>query len=207
MTTSYSVLVQSALNRQGLETPRTDEEWDDTIDQKQCIGAHFARVMSDGLGLNLKDDSLQDTPQRVAKMYVDEIFSGLSYNNFPKITLVDNKFGYKDDLIESGIQVYSTCEHHFLPIIGEAVVAYKPRDQVLGLSKLNRIVDFFSRRPQVQERLTMQIGVALQTILGHEDVYVMIKASHMCVKLRGIQDPCCDTTTYFRKGVYEGRTL
>lgn len=147
------------------------------------------------LGLDLQDDSLRDTPSRVAKMYCNEVFTGLDYDNFPKCTTVENKMHYDEVVAVKGISVMSMCEHHFLPFVGTAKIAYIPKDKVLGLSKFNRVTDFFSRRPQVQERLTAQIFLALQAILDTEDVAIVINADHYCVKLRGVQDANSNTTT------------
>lgn len=139
------------------------------------------------LGLDLQDDSLKETPKRVAKMYCEEIFTGLSYNNFPTSTTVENKAKYDEMVAVRKADVLSVCEHHFVPFVGHAAVAYIPSTKVLGLSKINRIVDFFSRRPQIQERLTLQIYAALQFILGTDDIAVVIKAEHFCVRLRGVK--------------------
>jgi GTP cyclohydrolase I len=154
------------------------------------------------MGLNLEDDSLIDTPKRMAKMYINEIFYGLNYDNFPKATKVENKFKYDEMVLERNIVVNSTCEHHLLPIVGSAFVAYIPTKPVVGLSKLNRIVDFFARRPQVQERLTAQISEALKFLLQTEDVAVVIEAEHLCVKTRGVIDPCSDTITSSLSGKF-----
>ena len=147
------------------------------------------------LNLDLSDDSLAETPHRIAKMYVDEIFSGLDYANFPKITVIENKMKVDEMVTVRDITLTSTCEHHFVTIDGKATVAYIPKDSVIGLSKINRIVQFFSQRPQVQERLTQQILVALQTLLGTNNVAVSIDAVHYCVKARGIRDATSATTT------------
>ena len=147
------------------------------------------------LGLDLSDDSLHETPKRIAKMYLDEIFWGLSYSNFPKITTIENKMKYETMLLERNISVKSQCEHHFLPFIGTAYVAYIPKNKIIGLSKINRIVEFFSRRPQVQERLTEQIFHTLQYILDTDNVAVCIRSEHTCVKLRGVEDVNSDTVT------------
>lgn len=161
----------------------------------------FSRIVEDVtdimgvLGLNLKDDSLSETPKRIAKMYLNEIFWGLDYNNFPKITLIENKMRYDNMLLERHIKVNSVCEHHFIPIMGEAFIAYIPSEKVIGLSKINRVVEFFSRRPQVQERLTEQIFYALSVLLETDNVAVVIKAEHTCVKLRGVEDVNSDTIT------------
>lgn len=160
----------------------------------ELISAHFSEIMQI-LGLDLSDDSLKDTPNRVAKMYVNEVFSGLNPANKPSITLFDNNYGYNEMLIEKNIKVHSFCEHHFVPIIGKAHVAYISNGKVIGLSKINRIVDFFARRPQVQERLTVQIAEELKKALQTEDVAVAITADHMCVTLRGIKDENSSTYT------------
>jgi GTP cyclohydrolase I len=147
------------------------------------------------LGLDLSDDSLVDTPKRVAKMYVNEIFWGLDYDAFPKCTAVDNKMKYNEMVCERNINVQSNCEHHFVVIAGLATVAYVPNQKVLGLSKINRIVEYFSKRPQIQERLTEQVFHALQYILETEDVAVMIDAKHYCVSARGVEDTGSSTVT------------
>jgi len=154
------------------------------------------------LGLDMEDDSLSGTPNRVAKMYVKEIFSGLNPANKPEITLFENKYNYKQMLIEKDIPLKSTCEHHFLPILGKAHVAYFPKSKVVGLSKLNRIVDHFARRPQVQERLTMDIAQEMQQCLYTEDVAVIIEAGHMCVECRGIKHQGSSTTTSEFRGKF-----
>jgi GTP cyclohydrolase IA len=163
------------------------------------IEGHFLEIMKT-LGLDMTDDSLKGTPKRVAKMYIKEIFSGLDARNFPKATLFENKFGYKEMLVEKDITFYSNCEHHFVPFFGKAHVAYFGADKVIGLSKLNRIVQYFARRPQVQERLTNQIGKELQIVLQTENVAVFIEASHLCVASRGIKDTNSSTITTFYGG-------
>ena len=162
----------------------------------------FKQVM-DTLGLDLTDDSLRGTPLRVAKMYVEELFSGLNPANMPDMTLFENKYQYNQMLVEKDITVYSHCEHHFVPIFGKAHIAYISSGKVIGLSKLNRLVDYFARRPQVQERLTTQIGKALQNVLGTENVAVVIDAKHMCVASRGIRDTHSATVTSFYSGQFE----
>jgi GTP cyclohydrolase I len=147
------------------------------------------------LGLDLSDDSLKDTPNRVAKMYVKEIFSGLNPKNIPSISLFENTYHYTEMLIEKDITLFSYCEHHFVPIIGKAHVAYIPAKKVIGLSKINRLVQYYSKRPQVQERLTIQIAEGLKEVLQTEDVAVKIEASHLCVASRGIKDTQSSTTT------------
>lgn len=166
------------------------------------IAEHFAYIM-DTLGLDLSDDSLRGTPMRVAKMYVDEVFSGLNPKNKPAIKLFENKYGYNEMLVEKDIKVHSFCEHHFVPIIGKAHVAYINSGKVVGLSKLNRIVDYFSKRPQVQERLTVQIANELKKALQTEDVAVIVDAKHMCVSLRGIEDVTSTTLTSSYNGAFK----
>jgi GTP cyclohydrolase I len=178
-----------------LETPMRADAFDLSDEEKiEQIQEHFKAIM-DIMGLDLTDDSLQGTPYRVAKMYVQEIFSGLNPKNKPKIALFDNKYQYKEMLIEKNIMLQSTCEHHFLPIYGRCHVAYISNGQVIGLSKINRIVQYFAKRPQVQERLTNQILNELKTILNTEDVAVYIDAKHMCVSSRGIKDTTSSTIT------------
>jgi GTP cyclohydrolase I len=178
-----------------LETPMKDDAFDISDDQKMDrIEAHFREIM-DIIGLDLRDDSLNGTPRRVAKMFVKEIFSGLNPKNKPAISLFDNKFGYSQMLVEKKIRVQSFCEHHFLPIYGFAHVAYIAKDKVIGLSKLNRIVEYYSSRPQVQERLTVQIANELKKVLKTEDVAVYIDAKHMCVQARGIKHQQSSTVT------------
>lgn len=170
-------------------------------EKKEKISLLFAEIM-DVLGLDLTDDSLKGTPNRVAKMYIDEIFSGLNPANKPKIALFDNKYQYSQMLVEKNITFYSNCEHHFVPIYGKAHIAYVSSGKVIGLSKLNRIVQYFSQRPQVQERLTNQIGRELVEILGTEDVAVIIDAKHLCVSSRGIKDESSSTITSYYGGVF-----
>jgi GTP cyclohydrolase I len=160
----------------------------------EIIKAHFTKIM-EVLELDLADDSLKDTPQRVAKMYVNELFNGLDQSNEPTISLFENKYNYREMLVEKNISLYSTCEHHFLPIIGKAHVAYYSSGKVIGLSKINRLVHFYARRPQVQERLTEQIAAALKEALETEDVAVYIDAAHLCVAARGVSDTGSSTVT------------
>ncbi len=154
------------------------------------------------LGCDLNDDSLKGTPDRVAKMYVQEIFQGLNIENKPSITLFENKYKYSQMLVEKNITVYSTCEHHLVPIIGKAHIAYISSGTVIGLSKLNRLVNYFSRRPQVQERLTMEIAEELKNILNTEDIAIMIVADHLCVQSRGIKDVASSTVTSAYSGKF-----
>ena len=162
--------------------------------QIELIAKDFKHIM-ETMGLDLTDDSLEDTPQRVAKMFIEETFYGLRTENFPKITVVENKFHYDEMLVEKGINVMSVCEHHFVGIVGKATIGYIPNGTVIGLSKLNRVVDYFARRPQVQERLTAQIYHALCFILETDQVAVVIDADHFCVKSRGIEDTGSSTVT------------
>jgi GTP cyclohydrolase I len=171
----------------------------------ELIAKHFRHIM-EIMGMDMNDDSLKGTPQRVAKMYVKEIFSGLNPENKPSVTLFDNKYQYDQMLVEKDITVFSNCEHHFVPIYGKAHVAYIPNGKVIGLSKLNRIVQYYSKRPQVQERLTVQIANELKRALKTEDVAVLIDAKHMCVHSRGIQDTGSSTVTSFYGGRFEEET-
>lgn len=188
-----AMLVRDALIERGLETPMVENGL--TRDEKyEAIKASMTDIVNT-LGLDLRDDSLVETPHRIAKMYVDEIFSGLSYENFPKITVIENKMDVEEMVKVDKIAVVSTCEHHFVTIDGASRVAYIPKDKIIGLSKINRIVRFFAQRPQVQERLTQQVLVALQTLLETDDVAVTIDATHYCVKSRGVMDVNSSTQT------------
>ena len=174
-----------------------------TRDEKyDRVKAAFADI-ADALGLDLSDDSLEETPHRIAKMYVDEIFSGLNYDNFPKISVIENKMNVEEMVKIDDISVISTCEHHFVTIDGKSRVAYIPGDKIIGLSKINRIVRFFSQRPQVQERLTQQVMVSLQTLLETDDVAVRIDAMHYCVKARGVMDAGSRTETTALGGAFK----
>lgn len=166
------------------------------------IQFHFSKIM-ETLGLDLTDDSLCETPKRVAKMYVKEIFSGLNFQNKPVMSLFENKYGYKRMLVEKDITLYSYCEHHFLPIIGKAHVAYIPGNYVIGLSKINRLVQYYAKRPQVQERLTIQIAEELKGVLQHDNVAVIIEADHLCVASRGVNDTNSITNTAVFSGQFE----
>ncbi len=186
-----------------IDTPMVEGAFDLSDDEKIAqIEYHFRQIM-ETLGLDLTDDSLNGTPKRVAKMYVKEIFSGLDPKNMPKIALFENKYQYNEMLVEKNITFYSNCEHHFVPIIGKAHVSYIANGQVIGLSKLNRIVQHFAKRPQVQERLTMQIAKELQKILGTDDVAVMIDAKHLCVSSRGVKDDTSTTITSYYGGKFQ----
>lgn len=175
-------------------------------DKMKQIEFHFTRIM-DILGLDLTDDSLRGTPKRVAKMFVNESFSGLNPKNKPEISLFENKYGYHKMLLEKDITLYSNCEHHFVPIIGKAHVAYIPHKEVIGLSKINRLVQYYAKRPQVQERLTIQISEALKEILNHDDVAVYIEADHLCVDSRGIKDTSSKTVTSVFSGQFEDDSI
>ena len=185
--------VHEHLVKMGVETPTLPSNYD-RKEKIEKIEAHFHSIMQT-LGLDLTDDSLVETPKRVAKMYVNEIFWGLDYEAFPKCTTVHNKMQYNEMVVERNVSVQSNCEHHFVVIDGLATVAYVPKERVLGLSKINRIVEYFSKRPQIQERLTEQIFHTLQYILDTEDVAVMIDAQHYCVKSRGVEDTGSSTVT------------
>lgn len=185
-----------------METPLRKDAFDLTDEEKiELIEGHFAKIM-ETLGLDLSDDSLSGTPNRVAKMFVREKFRGLDDKNKPAISLFENSYQYNKMLIEKNINVQSTCEHHFLPIFGKAHVAYISSGKVIGLSKINRIVDHYARRPQVQERMTKQILTALQEALDTRDVIVVVDAKHMCVSSRGIEDQNSSTITLEYGGVF-----
>ena len=186
-----------------VETPLRSDAFDKTDDEKiAAIEPHFKAIM-EVLGMDLNDDSLRGTPLRVAKMYVKELFQGLNPANMPSMTLFENKFQYNEMLVEKNINFYTNCEHHFVPFFGKAHVAYISSGKVIGLSKLNRLVEYFSKRPQVQERLTMQIGKALQTVLQTQDVAVMMDAKHLCVSSRGVKDDSSNTITNFFGGKFQ----
>ncbi|MDP2160105.1 MAG: GTP cyclohydrolase I FolE, partial [Flavobacterium sp.] len=175
---------------------KTDEEKMETIEK------HFKIIMEE-MGLDMTDDSLKGTPHRVAKMFIQEIFSGLNPANKPKISVFDNSYHYDKMLVEANISFNSTCEHHFLPIIGKAHIGYVSNGKVIGLSKLNRIVDYYARRPQVQERMIMQIFNELKTVLNTEDVIVVVEAEHLCVSSRGIKDSSSYTSTIQYGGIFK----
>lgn len=202
---SDAELVRNALIAHGLETPVVENGLDN--DQKyERIKGLMSEVITT-LGLDLNDDSLAETPHRIAKMYVREIFSGLDYSQFPKLSLIENKMGSDEMVLVKDVDLTSTCEHHFVTIDGKASVAYVPSQRIIGLSKINRLVRFFSQRPQIQERLTKQIMVALQTLLGTEDVAVSIDATHYCVKSRGVMDSSSQTSTRALGGCFKHDTL
>lgn len=186
----------------GLETPLNPDNNLSTKVKISRIEKQFTKIM-ETLGLDLTDDSLMDTPKRVAKMYVNEIFYGLDYENFPKCTAVDNKMKYDEMVVEKNINVQSNCEHHFVVIDGLATVAYIPTNKVLGLSKMNRIVEYFAKRPQIQERLTSQIFHAMSFILETDNVAVTIDATHYCVKSRGVEDTGSSTVTSHLGGAFK----
>ena len=194
--------VREHLVSKGLETPVTELVNVPAEDKIEVIESHFATIM-EVLGLDLTDDSLESTPTRIAKMYVKEIFWGLDYNQFPKCTAIDNKMEYTHSFVlERNVNIQSNCEHHFVVIDGFATIAYIPYKKVLGLSKLNRIAEFFAKRPQVQERLTNQIKEAIAFITETKDVAVYIDARHYCVKSRGIQDTGSSTVTLAVGGIF-----
>ncbi len=186
-----------------VETPMLSNAFNTSDDEKiKTIQHHFGKIM-ETLGLDLSDDSLSGTPYRFAKMYVKELYYGLNPKNKPKMSVFDNKYGYKKMLVEQNITIDSSCEHHFLPIIGHAHIAYIPKEKVIGLSKINRLVDYYAHRPQVQVRLSLQILKDLQNILETKDVIVMICAKHLCVSSRGIKEKDSFTTTIEYDGSFE----
>ncbi len=193
--------VREALVERGLETPMIENGL--TRDDKYLRIKQSMRDVVTTLGLDLSDDSLTETPHRIAKMYVDEVFAGLDYSQFPKIAVIDNKMGVDEMVKISDISLTSTCEHHFVTIDGVADVAYIPHQKIIGLSKINRIVRFFAQRPQVQERMTQQILVALQTLLETHNVAVCVNATHYCVKSRGVMDTSSQTQTTALGGVFK----
>jgi GTP cyclohydrolase I len=191
----------------GIETPLRADAFDISDEEKIAkIKHHFAEIMYT-LGLDLTDDSLIGTPQRVAKMYVKEIFRGLDPKNMPDMSVFENTYGYHRMLVEKNITLQSHCEHHFVPILGKAHVAYFPKDKVVGLSKINRLVQYFAQRPQVQERLTVQIANALKEALETDDVAVLIDAKHLCVSTRGIKDDASATVTSAFMGKFEEEAI
>lgn len=200
---NLGVLVHEYLKSLGIETPGVSPGF---VVNESSLQALTESSLKE-LGLDLEDDSLAETPKRVAKMWKHELFWGLDYMNFPKATVVENKMRYDEMVLERNITVQSMCEHHLLPLLGGAHVAYIPKNKVLGLSKLNRIVDFFCRRPQIQERLTAQIFHTLQYLLETDDVAVCIAAEHLCVKIRGVEDACSDTVTSQLGGVFKSQGL
>lgn len=189
------------------ETPMRSDAFDKSDEEKMDnIQDHFYAIMEE-LGLDMTDDSLRGTPYRVAKMFVQEIFGGLNPANKPKISVFDNTYHYDKMLVEANIEFNSTCEHHFLPIVGKAHIAYVSSGKVIGLSKLNRIVDYYARRPQVQERLIMQIFNELKEVLDTDNVMVVMEAAHLCVSSRGIKDSTSYTSTVQYGGVFEQKEM
>ncbi|MCZ8143694.1 GTP cyclohydrolase I FolE [Flavobacterium sp.] len=185
------------------DTPLRPDAFVKTDAEKMTVIEHHFEQIMEALGLDLTDDSLRGTPHRVAKMYVQEIFSGLHPDNKPKISVFDNSYHYDKMLVEANINFNSTCEHHFLPIIGKAHIGYVSNGKVIGLSKLNRIVDYFARRPQVQERMVMQVFNELKAVLDTDDVMVVMEAKHLCVSSRGIKDETSFTSTFQYGGIFE----
>ncbi|WP_424961594.1 GTP cyclohydrolase I FolE [Ekhidna sp.] len=189
------------------DTPLRPDAFEQDDELKiELISKHFKEIMQI-LGLDLQDDSLSGTPKRVAKMYVQEVFSGLNPKNKPQVRLFENKYKYDQMLVEKDITFYSHCEHHFVPIYGKAHVAYFPNGKVIGLSKINRIVQYYAKRPQVQERLTVQIGNELKSILHTDHVAVVMDASHMCVSSRGVNDTNSQTGTAFFDGKFKDQQI
>jgi len=188
-----------------VETPMVPNAFDKSDDEKiEKIQHYFGKIMEE-LGLDLTDDSLSGTPYRFAKMYVKELFYGLNPKNKPKLSVFENKYGYQKMLVEQNITIDSSCEHHFLPITGHAHIGYIPGEKVIGLSKINRLVEYYAHRPQVQERLSLQILKDLQNVLDTKDVIVVICARHLCVSSRGIKDKDSFTTTIEYGGKFEDK--
>ncbi|NIJ46558.1 GTP cyclohydrolase I [Wenyingzhuangia heitensis] len=186
-----------------LETPLRSDAFKKSDEEKiKAIQQHFSKIMEE-LGLDLTDDSLKGTPYRVAKMYVKELFMGLNPANKPKLSVFDNKYDYNKMLVESDITFNSSCEHHFLPIVGKAHVGYVSSGKVIGLSKINRVVDYYAKRPQVQERMSLQIFNELKEVLDTDNVIVVVEAEHLCVSSRGINDKTSKTTTIEYAGVFK----
>lgn len=199
----YALNPLKSMNNTLLKEDRSSLTENEKIEE---IAYYFSKIMNT-LGLDLTDESLVNTPNRVAKMYVKEVFSGLDPNNKPEISVFLNNYGYKNMLVEKNITLYTNCEHHFVPIIGKVHVAYLPKDFVLGLSKINRLVQYYAQRPQVQERLTVQIMEGLQETLQNKDVAVYIEADHLCVSSRGIRDTNSSTVTSSFGGDFQNVTL
>ena len=189
------------------DTPIRDDAFDILDEEKIAIIEKNVYNILDTLGMDLTDDSIKGTPKRVAKAWVNELFGGLNPQKMPKTSTFENKYSYNEMLVEKNITVYSTCEHHLLPIIGKAHVAYFSKGTVVGLSKMNRIVDYFAKRPQVQERLTMQVVRSLQKALGTDDVACVIDAKHLCVNSRGIRDVDCSTVTAEFGGKFKDKNV
>lgn len=184
------------------ETPLRPDAFDKSDEEKMTTIEKQFKIIMEEMGLDMTDDSLKGTPHRVAKMFIQEIFSGLNPANKPKISVFENSYHYDKMLVEANISFNSTCEHHFLPIIGKAHIGYVSNGKVIGLSKLNRIVDYYARRPQVQERMIMQIFNELKTVLNTEDVIVVVEAEHLCVSSRGIKDSSSYTSTIQYGGIF-----
>lgn len=198
-----ALLVHKILLERGLENPLIFSPRKINIEKrKKLISKYISKIMF-LLNLDLQNPSISETPNRIVRMYIDEIFSGLDYFNFPKITLIHNNSDIEEIITVRNITLTSTCEHHFVIIDGEATVAYIPKEKIIGLSKINRIICFFASRPQLQERLTQQILVCLQTLLSTENVAVSIEAVHHCVKSRGIKDSNSKTTTTSLGGLFQ----
>ncbi|ATF10412.1 GTP cyclohydrolase I FolE [Candidatus Enterovibrio altilux] len=199
---NFAIRVRDELLARGIETPMQSYSPLTKAEKKEKIEYYMRSILS-VIELDLDDDSLAETPARIAKMYVDEVFSGLDYTNFPKITVIENKMGCDEMVRVKDITLTSTCEHHLVTIDGSCTVAYLPKDKIIGLSKINRIVQFFGQRPQIQERLTRQILVALQILLETENVAVHVNAVHYCVKARGVMDATSKTTTTALGGMFK----
>ncbi|MBK4765221.1 MAG: GTP cyclohydrolase I FolE [Pantoea sp. Brub] len=206
MINDQAYLIHKTLLKQGLETPFYSLNFKQNNDIRKKTIAKYIKKILILLNLNLENNSLIKTPMRIADMFVNEIFSGLDYNNFPKISFIKNIMKTQEMITVSNIILTSICEHHLLIIDGQAIVSYLPKDKIIGLSKINRVVRFFSQRPQIQERLTQQILIAFQTLLATNDVAISINAVHYCVKARGIKDATSKTTTTSLGGLFETNT-
>jgi len=204
LASNQSASLPASVKKMLMEVMPTPMKPNNLSDQEKIdqIQKHFTEILKI-LGLDLQDDSLKDSPKRIAKMYVKEIFKGLEFSNFPKITTIENKMNYDQMVVVKDIELVSTCEHHFQPIQGFATVAYIPNKKVIGLSKINRIVEYFAKRPQVQERLTKQVADCLQQILGTSNVAVHMNAKHFCVIARGIEDLHSSTVTCDLRGEFK----
>lgn len=199
----FDLMIGEQHHSASLDTPMREDAFEKTDEEKiKIISWHFAKIM-ETLGLDLTDDSLKGTPYRVAHMYVKEIFGGLNPDKKPNIALFENKYMYNQMLVEKDITFYSNCEHHFVPIIGKAHVGYISSGKIIGLSKINRIVQYYAKRPQVQERLTMQIAHELKRVLNTKDVAVVIDAVHLCVSSRGVKDIQSSTITAHYDGAFK----
>ncbi|QCI16246.1 GTP cyclohydrolase I FolE [Buchnera aphidicola] len=196
-------LAYNELLKKNLENPILKEYNDINEKERELLITEYVSKIMILLNLDLMDQSLKDTPIRISKMYINEIFSGLNYKNFPKITFIKNKMRIKEMIIIKNIVLISTCEHHFITMNGHATIAYIPKNKIIGLSKINRIVQFYAKRPQIQERLTKQISIVLEVLLETKNIAIIIKMDHFCVKARGVCDVNSQTITSSVSGLFE----